>query len=286
MINLKPYKKKKSADFLQEIIDKKSTTKADPEYHSRLVLVKPWILDQYVIFDQYFISNSLEKISAFGFKDKQLADLLKLYSYKNKFVQALKVDVTTTASNRKIGTCQNCTISEVNSMDHILPKIDYAEFSVHPSNLFPSCTICNSYKSTIWEKDGTRFFLNLYLDILPPQQYVFVKIIDGGNTPRAEFYLDNRNSIDKDIFRLINSHYDGLHLCERFSQNIDLVVTPLKNAIKSFIGDLSIDRIKSINLERIKKDLDSFGSNYWKSILEAALLNDKDFISSIQKNTP
>jgi len=281
MINLPPYNKKKPEDFFKDIIRKKSKTKSDPDFHHRVDLLAPGVLDQYKEFDGLFLSNRLEELQAFGYTGRALADLHKLYHYKNTYIQALKSEVTTLNSDRKIGTCQNCTISEINSMDHILPKIDYAEFSVHPNNLFPSCTICNSYKSSIWATNGQRSFLNLYLDILPVQQYLFVDIIDGDTTPRAKFHLKNTNGIDQGLYRLIESHYDGLHLPERFARSIDQVVTPLKNTIKSFLGDLSIDRIKQINLEKIQSDMENFGKNYWKSILEERLMEDDDFINAI-----
>jgi len=45
-------------------------------------------------------------------------------------------------------TCFLCSISEVSSLDHYLPKELFPHFSILPQNLIPSCSKCNSLKGT------------------------------------------------------------------------------------------------------------------------------------------
>lgn len=277
MKNVKCYSEN-AFDFHKEIIKRKRNSAADPDYKTRLAALDDDIELLYKVFDEKFKTNELQALTAHGYKGENHSDLLSLYAYKNKLIQKLKIKLTTTETNRIINTCQNCTINEINSFDHFIPKSEFSEFVVNPKNLFPSCTTCNSFKLTAWRKNGKRIFLNLYIDTLPQVQYLFVNIKVKSEKIETTFYVENRSGIDSDLFTLIDTHYNKLELCPRFSGNNDSVITPLKNTIESFVGKLQTSQIKKSVLETSKKNMLAFGNNYWKSVLEIALVNDKDFM--------
>jgi hypothetical protein len=271
-------------EFHKEILKNKNTTKDDPTYKSRIENLKIPIKSQFGVYDENFDQNTLEYIENYEHTEDEKDDLLKLYSYKSSVIQKLKVHVTTTATNRIINTCPNCTISEINSFDHYLPKETFPEFVVNPKNLFPSCTKCNSYKNNVWLKDGKRLFLNLYLDPLPDEQYLFVNLTISGDIVTTRFFLQNDGAIDPDVFEIIKTHYNRLHLLERFNANINEAITSLENTITSFIGKLPIEDIKNSIIEKSHRDRIAFGYNYWKSILEIELMNSAEYMNRfIQK---
>ncbi len=164
-------------------------------------------------------------------------------------------------------------------MDHIMPKNLFPEFSVHAQNLFPCCVECNSYKSETWLKNGNRQILNLYLDILPSEQYLFVEIniVDSVVTPK--FYLENKASIEADYFQLILSHYKNLHLLDRFGDASNTIITELKSALTALNGS-SANEIESFIAAYSESNSLYFGYNYWKDILRIALSKDKRFLTS------
>lgn len=280
MKNLRPYDKN-SFDFFNSIVSSKSNTKKDPNYLTRLKDQTSNIEKKFLVYGNLFDANDLETLESTTFSKQEKDDLLALYSYKSKKIQELKIKLTTSEHNRILNTCQNCTINEVNSFDHLVPKDLFPEFSVNPKNLFPSCTQCNSHKSITWLVDKKRVFLNLFLDILPVEQFLFVDITMNNDLIVTNFFLDNRNNIEENMFRLIFEHYERLNLCHRFKINIDQVITPLKNSMKSNLDILTIDQIVSISINSANLNSRSFGANYWKSILENALLINHDFIKSI-----
>lgn len=276
MRNLKPYKDD-SFEFWEDVVKRKQNPKHDPTFKSRVTALNNKIKKQYLNFDTHFGKNNLEELSSLGYSGSTKDDLLNIYSYKSKLIQELKKKVTVTAKNRIINTCQNCTINEINSFDHFVPQSEFSEFVVNPRNLFPSCTQCNGYKSLIWRDNGKRTFLNLYLDNLPKAQYLFVDITLKGKSIDVEFHLENPNKIDKELFNLIKSHYTRLHLCERFNESIDQIITPLINSMKPYISKLPIDEIKDSVIQTSEKNKIAFGHNYWKSILEIELVNFNSF---------
>ena len=265
-------------EFHKEVVSSKNNTKKDPAYRNRIVDLNGVIKDQFIEYDNNFKNNSLENIDKYKHTKEEKTDLLKLYSYKNSIITRLKIKITTTESNRIINTCPNCTINEINSFDHYLPKDKFPEFVVNPKNLFPSCTSCNGFKKDCWVNDKKRLFLNLYLDELPTDQFLFVDIDIIGDIVSAAFYLKNNGNINEDIFNIIETHYNKLHLLERFSTNINDIVTTLENTINSFITKVSLEEIKDTIIEKCNKDKIAFGYNYWKSILETELVNNVEYM--------
>ena len=148
-------------EFHKKVLESKNKTKKDPTYKERIENMDDDIDSQFLVYDDNFAQNTLESIDKYKCTNSEKNDLLKLYSYKNSVIKRLKVKITTTDTNRIINTCPNCTISEINSFDHYLPKDEFPEFVVNPKNLFPSCTICNGYKNDVWLEGGQRLFLNL-----------------------------------------------------------------------------------------------------------------------------
>ncbi|MBU2905107.1 hypothetical protein KO529_09955 [Arenibacter algicola] len=265
--------------FYKDMIDSKKKSPTDPDYKTRVTLLNTCVAKKYIEYRACFDGNNFSLLSAHPFNNNTKTDLLKLYSFKSKIIQNLKIKITTTETKRIINTCQNCTISEINSFDHLIPKEEFSEYAVNPKNLFPSCTKCNSYKNTKWkDQNSNPLFLNLYLDILPEQQYLFADIKIEDNVITVEFSLKNPNRIDENTFNLILSHYTELHLLERFTENIDSVITPLENTINKFRQKLPLNEITDLIIETSEVNKLSFGHNYWKSILEIALVTSEEFL--------
>jgi hypothetical protein len=218
---------------------------------------------------------------AHGYTGNDKADLLKLYKYKSKLIQKLKKNVTTTATNRIISTCQNCTINEINSFDHIVPKDEFPEFAVNPKNLFPSCTVCNGHKSTIWRTHGISLFLNLYLDELPEVQYLFAELIFEGGVFTARFTIENKNSITTDKFTLINTHYTKLHLPQRFRENSHDTIYEVTKEINNYKNKMSSEVLLATIRESILKEKEYYGRNHWRSVLKEALIDSVAFINPL-----
>jgi len=269
-------------DFHRAVVDSKRNTTADPTYKNRLLALDGNIAAQYQLYEAAFAANNLINSIPQAYTPDQRTDLLKLYSYKAKLIKELKTEITTTAAGRVISTCQNCTINSVNSLDHQLPKEEFHEFVVNPKNLLPSCSECNSYKGDDWRHQGRRLFLNLYLDLLPDERYLFTNIHFAHNTFEVEFYLQNRYGIDGTLYELLESHYSRLHLCRRFSENLDKVITPFVNTIKPHLKILPLPDIIDNALETERLNRLAFGSNFWESILKIDLLANQDFLTYVQ----
>ncbi len=284
MKNLKPYSESAFL-FYEQVVKSKNVTKEDPNYKTRLESIVDIIKKSFEDYDDNFLKNSLEALVSLSHSESQKVDLLKLYSFKGKVFQSLKQAVTTTESKRIINTCQNCTINSIDSFDHYLPKSEFAEFVVNPKNLIPSCSYCNKKKSSNWRMHDLRLFINFYLDPLPDLQYLFVDVVFSDGIITTNFYLDNPNNIENNLYQLISKHYSQLELCKLFSENNDSVITPLINDVKQYASKLSREELKEGIIGKANQNRKAFGHNYWKSILEIELANKDDFFEYAIKST-
>lgn len=229
------------------------------------------ITSKYADYKVKFDNNDLLSINAHGFDGEDKTNLLKLYSSQRKPIIELKKELTTNEFNQRNNDCPNCTIEKVASLDHYIPKDEFPEFSVNPINLIPCCSTCNSKKKEKWKGDQNLLFINLYSDVIPIVQYLFVDIV---SKTEFKFELKNINNIDIDLFKIIESHYSKLDLPQRFKENSDEVISELDLIISSFKDSISANNVL---LDVVKKHYSKIeatkGINNWKIVLVKAMIN-------------
>lgn len=278
MKNLKPYAEC-SGTFLDNVLNAKKNSKKDPTYKNRVAALKPNVKNKFTTYDVEHTANNLASLTAHGYAGQDKIDLLKLYKYDNSVIQNLNEKVTTLEGNRLINTCQNCTINEINSLDHIVPKDEFPEFSVNPRNLFPSCTKCNGHKNVIWRENKKSLFLNLYLDKLPEEQYLFCYPTFDEDKITLKFTIENRFNIEQNLFELINNHYTRLHLPKRFRKNSHDTIYELNKEIKKYKDKMSKEELIKTIKEDILEEKKYYGFNYWKAIIKETLISDATYLA-------
>lgn len=265
-------------DFLDDVVNSKRNTLDDPTYKERLAILTPNVKLCFNTFDIAHNANNHISLVPHGYVTPDKDDLLKLYNPKAKKLVTFKNTSTTVLDNRASTVCQYCTINSANTLDHIVPKTEFAEFAVNPKNLLPACSECNGYKLDRFKNNNDRLFLNLYTDILPTIQYLFVDILIINGLVEADYRLSNMNNINVQLFSIIESHYDKLHLFSRFKSKTNTIISEMINSITSAVGVLSKETFIKITLDKINKDKLLHGNNHYKLILEETLINNNAFI--------
>lgn len=251
--------------------------KRDAQLVARLERVDVEMTECFTWYDGNFATNTLELAVPRACSKQEVDDLKELYDYDSYVLRELKVDLTTTPTGR-IVKCQNCTINDVNTFDHLLPQSEFPEFIVNPKNLICSCGDCNGRKGNIWRENGTRTSLNLYLDILPDVQYLYVNNEVGNFVIETTFFLSQPQGMDDDLFAKIESHYKRLDLLRRFSEGAYSVISSLKTVIEPLRDYHDLPEVQMIVKQSIEKERIAFGYNYWQSILKLELVTNDDFM--------
>ena len=274
MRNLKHYSES-SPDFLDKVIQSK-----------RIITLSSRIKKHFEEYEDCFERNNLENlISKHTYNSEEEKDIKELYSYSSTHFKQLRKDILTLDGNRQLDTCQYCTIDSISSFDHIAPQSIFPQFSAHPKNLFPACSICNTKKGNAWLNQNSELHvLNLYLDILPETQYLFVKIAKEDDSFSVSFFLKNLNNICPELFQKIENHYTTLNLLERISHKASGIISEFETTIKNFLKTpLTLKDILQILSQTIADNSLRTGLNYYKNVIELELCNNhefKKFISS------
>lgn len=259
-------------NFQLEVIKRKQ----ESDFKTQLIQGFQEVIDHSNHYSDLFNRNQLNQILR---NNTTFHDYSTLYNYSSKSFIELKNELTT-GSEKRLILCQYCTLNEVSSFDHISPKSEYGAYSIHPLNLFPCCSECNSYKGSRYLEGEDCRYLNLYKDILPIQQYLFVEINIGNQTKSLEIEYSVRNdyNIDDNLFRKLRNHYEDFQLLRRFKENSYQEYNILKDSIGTSLTNVSLDMIKTLIRNNINAEKSNYGSNYWKAILKETLINEEDFL--------
>lgn len=254
----------------------------DINLKGRLKHIESEIGNSYDIYDDHFLNNTLTYLGPNVILATSKADLQSLYKYSSKVFRIFRGQVAALQPQSIRYTCQYCTVSPNQTIDHYLPKEEFPEFSVHAINLVPCCSKCNGYKADIWKEGETRLFINFYKDILPDAQYLFVEISeDANNEIDFRFNLRNCSNIPQPEFDLIYSHFTRLRLFRRMELAAIGVVSELKNSILAGVERASLADVIQTVVSTAERNKVSYGSNYWKAILEIALVESDVFLKHV-----
>jgi len=277
MKNLNPYLND-GFTFYEETLAGKTSV----ELRDQLAEISHLIEESYRNYHERFHNNDLEGLQVNALCTPYKPQLLSLYNYQSGFINRLKHTIERQQPQAFRYTCQHCTLTSNESLDHYVPKDEFPEFAINPFNLLPSCSKCNQHKSSNWRKNGRRTALNLYLDTLPEEQYLFVDVkFDEYGDLTFEFYLKNYGQIGEGLFELISAHYDSLKLFKRMRQAANAVISELQNSILSRLMQLPYITIAEQIRESANANRTVFGRNYWKSIVELELIDSTPFLQTI-----
>lgn len=248
----------------------------------RLINEKPYLKNKYHEYNKNFGLSTLENIPIVDYCIQKKSDYLHCYDNPTKSLEYLKASIRRNQHYSIASVCQYCGINDASTMDHYLPKAIYPEYSVHSLNLIPCCSDCNLLKNNEWldVKIKNRKIINLYLDFLPIERYLFAKVIYKYGVPKISIWLENINNIDIGLFNLIESHFDRLHLLDRYKKRFSHVHDELFIAFKGINKTIRRpDLIKELILSDYDLLAKNFGANYYKLIFKEALANCDDFLN-------
>lgn len=263
-----------SIEVYQNAVDRKE----DALLRDRLNGIKAMLGSQYDVYDHNFNHGSLALLNRNPLFSIHGPDIRSLYGYDTMILRELRKRIQKNIPTTVRFTCQYCTVTPVESFDHYLPKEEFPEYAIHTNNLIPCCKTCNGYKSYVWrDTAGNRLFINLYRDQVPNQRFLFVEILDDGDGDLDfKYYLENPNGISAQTFDLVKSHFSRLRLEERMRMRAVGIISELENSILTSQLNLA-DSISEV-IAAAERNFVSYGSNYWRSIAEIALVRSPLFL--------
>ena len=141
----------------------------------------------------------------------------RLFKTTRKFARDLKKKIYQISPS----LCPYCGRTGPNTIDHILQKDKFAEFSLYTPNLIPCCSNCNSCKNSIYWHQGQPCIVNLYHDRFLENKCIHVKVLPdkalGFNVPAFEYEFSWEDSRPREV-ELLKEHFKRFKLEELLAQ--------------------------------------------------------------------
>ncbi|CAD7713581.1 hypothetical protein LMG31884_06800 [Xanthomonas hydrangeae] len=172
-------------------------------------------------------------------------------------------------------TCPMCGSPSCGTLDHLMPKEYFPEFSLYSRNLVPAC-LCNSKrKSTFKSSDGSRI-LHPYFDAILSQRLIGCVFNDHEKAPSLRIF--NKLPLAHPEFGSVQFHIDKVVLRTGLKKALRRDWAKLMRKPSTIIRDLKITPHSHGSLIQIlERELatldDSYESlNNWSSIFVGGLL--------------
>lgn len=177
------------------------------------------------------------------------------------------------------------TAGSFQDMDHYLPRAQYPELSIVPTNLVPTCDTCNSRlkKELGPASDGARQFLHPYFDEFIDNLELIATVEMTCGEPRHEFSLARTAGLRDDEQRVAASHFEKLKLANRYLNRLasDTLVQ-LRKRIEARAAHGKIAGVADIEGEleiEIESTIEARGPQHFEVAALRALRNSEDYVA-------
>jgi hypothetical protein len=216
-------------------------------------------------------------------KDLHDALLMCYSSETNRFKEYL-AHIQELAPPEYKNRCPYCGIGEPNTVDHILPKAIFPEYSFLPLNLIYVCSVCNTSKSDNYRLGKNRLFINHYIDDFLNLEFTEIVLeVDQLRDPhiKYDFNLNLDNIVSNRNKETIKMHFKELSLFERIGGRIN---TPISENYRRVIRQIekgdSVEEIKEYFREEEQCAKGVYGTNHFKTSVFRAFGN-SDYVDKL-----
>ena len=180
-------------------------------------------------------------------------------------------------------TCPYCTIKNVTTIDHFLPKSEYPFLSVTPTNLVPSCRDCNTDKKVSYPTNRDDQTFHPYFDIVDNEPWIIAELL---RTEPLSFHFKVQRipTWDDNKFNRSTAHFKGYNINELFSNEANRELRTRQRLFKGHIQRNRTELINHLN-ETYLSCLDSVGLLDWQTIMYQCLINDEWFLNGCTGNS-
>lgn len=200
------------------------------------------------------------------------------YSSTTQPLKDLKKAIVETQPKRQLKYCPMCGTTLPKTYDHYLPAVLFPEYAVHPLNLVPCCSLCNSIKDDDWLcAAGQRQYLHAYSDALPDAQFVHVTLHQHAafKGVGATFSLRQPADVPAAQWRLIDSHFRRLRLIDRYDELGNDEIAEMLSDSKAYQDAGGLD-VQTFLHGRATDRRAVYGRNHWTAVLMSALAEHLD----------
>lgn len=202
-------------------------------------------------------------------------EMKKVYDYRmvkpgmpgNKYYNKLK-------SSASHGKCPLCSVRDVDTLDHYLPKSNYPVFAVTSINLIPACTPCNKGKLISYPKTSEDQTLHPYYDSVEDEPWIKASVLQ--TTPISfEYYVDCPVHWNQTLKDRAKNHFNSFKINELFSSHASEELRGIKQQLIKLYN--ASQNLLEVYLTESYDSRLALGINSWQAVMYFALHNDEWF---------
>ena len=180
-------------------------------------------------------------------------------------------------------TCPYCTIKEVKTIDHFLPKSEYPSYAITPSNLVPSCTDCNLDKKISYPTGADDQTFHPYFDKVDDECWIKAELIPG-EPLSFQFNVIHIAGWSNNKFTRATSHFNSYNINQLFSNGANRELRGMQHFLKDlFLKDRN--SFKSHLEETYNSCQNGLGIIDWKTLMYQELSTNEWFFDGCQGST-
>lgn len=233
-------------------------------------------------YDNYNNGNPWNVSISSSFSEKEKEVLRSTYKSPPKLLRGILHQIRYS----ELTGCSMCGGFGSGSLDHVLPKEQYPEFSIFLRNLVPVCT-CNSIKSELVKgRNPSERILHPYFDELLSDRILIAKF--DGNFLFPQITIENCFSKESIYFNAVNFHFENIvkrtnvefFFIKHWAQLIRCPERILDTL--SRISNVTYSSLENaINKKLENKDYEFGTPNNWKSAFFYGLSQNNQFIREL-----
>ncbi|WP_312708295.1 hypothetical protein [Stenotrophomonas sp.] len=188
----------------------------------------------------------------------------------HKFIKKLRDD-------NAAMTCTMCGSPNCGTLDHVLPKAIYPEFSLFSANLVPAC-LCNNKRNNIYRGKAGERVLHPYFDDFMNERLVTCRFRDHDRAPSIE--IVNNLAASDENFAAVEFHINNVVKKSAIIGSLRRDWGTLARKPSLINSNLGTTPASKVHLARIlseelyKSDDRQESKNSWLSIFVSGLLED------------
>ena len=173
--------------------------------------------------------------------------------------------------------CVFCSVTDVDSLDHLLPREVYPEFSVLALNLVPACSRCNRIKDRECFKATGNSLMHPYFTEMPVDPLLFVEVSVRQNAITWNYFLRRDTAIDEEAFSTIENLFVVLRLAELYRRHSVGEMQDRLLSMSSIYESGGPELLQEYLAREAESAKAGHGENYWKTAFLRALAASREF---------
>lgn len=253
----------------------------DSKHHvtrQALLAIHALVTTRYAALSAAASSRTLHTLAPSAPAVVQSANLRSCYQGSTKALVALTKEMKDRQARGMLKYCPLCGTTLPKPMDHYLPAVDFPEYSVHPLNLVPCCSTCNSIKTGGWLKAGARRFWHAYTDPVPRCDFLIASLFTHPVAGVSATFSLVPPAIPTPRWTIIASHFSELKLIERYNELASDEIEEMLKSCASHVDAGGSDPVAFLRREA-RDARQTWGRNHWRAVLMEALTYDPAFLT-------